>query len=177
MTATFDIRPIVPDDTDGLLALWRETWSATYGSVLGAGAVAAMLAGLDRNGIAGMLPGRGERGFCLVSQEDVVGSVVMAERGKTAYLWGLYVRPDCQRCGVGSRLLLASVLGIEVATRVEVRVLSASVPAISFYRKHGFTEVGEEQTEISDMVVKPCLVMEATTERLLKGGARTCNGF
>lgn len=168
MTTTFDIRPIVPDDTDGLLALWRETWSATYGSTLGTDALAAMLAGLDQNGIAGMLPGRDERGYCLASQGEVIGSVIMAERGETAYLWGLYVRPDWQRRGIGSRLLRGSALGIEAATRVEVRVLSVSVAAISFYRKHGFTGIGEEDTEISDRVVRPCLVMAASTERLLK---------
>ncbi|PIO96380.1 GNAT family N-acetyltransferase [Pleomorphomonas carboxyditropha] len=78
----------------------------------------------------------------------------------------MYVRPDWQRRGAGSRLLLAGALGIQAAKRIEIRVLGSSPAAISFYRKHGFAEIDEELTEIFDKIEKPCLVMEVSVDTL-----------
>lgn len=87
MTATFDTRLIAPKDVDGLLALWRETWIATYGIVLGAGTLANMLAELDQHEATGMLPGADDRGYCIALRKEIIGSAIIAERGETAYLW------------------------------------------------------------------------------------------
>jgi hypothetical protein len=48
-----------------------------------------MLEDLERRGVAALLPGTGERGYCAVRDGGVVGSAVVAERGRTAYLWGM----------------------------------------------------------------------------------------
>ena len=83
-------RLVTPEDAPGLVALWRETWTKTYGPSLGPSALDAMLQPLNE-GAASMLPGNGERGYCLVLGGEIIGSAVVRELGKIAYLWGMYV--------------------------------------------------------------------------------------
>lgn len=125
-----------------------------------------MLQDLDRNGTAAMLPGSGERGYCITSDHEIHGSVIVAERGDTAYLWGMYVHPSRQRQGLGSRLLHGVAIEIETAEKVEIRVLASSPAAISFYKKHGFMESGSEKIEILNSVEAAALVMNASVKNL-----------
>ena len=129
MQASF--RDITGDDASGLITLWREAWSSTYGVTLGQAALLGMLADLERNGTASML-GSDERGYCLASGHEIYGSVIIAERGRVAYLWGMYVHPRRQRIGLGSRLLLGAAARIRSAPKVEIRVLLSSSGAVIF---------------------------------------------
>ncbi len=113
-----------------------------------------------------MLPGSGERGYCIASDHQILGSAIVAERGAIAYLWGMYVHPSQQRKGLGSRLLYGVASTIEVARKVEGRVLVSSPMAIGFYRKHSFAETGDETIEIMDSVMASTVVMSASIERL-----------
>ena len=106
-----------------------------------------------------MLPENGERGYCVTSDGCLLGSAIVSERAGTAYLWGLYVLPDRQRGGLGS-LLLAKVLSeLKGAESLEVRVLQTSEVAQTFYRKHGFTEVGREDSELLGDIKTELIVM------------------
>ncbi|MFK0165312.1 GNAT family N-acetyltransferase [Rhizobium sp. NPDC090279] len=164
MTSSF--RAIIADDTADLLNLWRDAWSATYSSSLGQNALSSMLKDLERNGAASMLPGSGERGYCIASSGRLHGSAIVAERGTVAYLWGMYVHPSQQRKGFGTLLLAGVAEEIETAERIEVRVLVSSPAAIDFYRKHGFVETGREMIEILGSVEAAALVMSVCTESL-----------
>ncbi|TIX90030.1 GNAT family N-acetyltransferase [Rhizobium sp. P44RR-XXIV] len=161
-----NFRATTPDDAADLLRLWRDTWTATYGSSLGQSALSAMLKDLEHNGTASMLPGSGERGYCIASDHEIDGSAIFAERDGVAYLWGMYVHPSQQRRGLGSRLLHGVAGEIETAEKVEVRVLVSSPAAINFYRKHGFTETGREKTELINSVETATLVMCTSVENL-----------
>lgn len=164
MQASF--REITSDDASGLTTLWREAWSSTYGATLGQAALLGMLADLERNGTASMLPGSDERGYCLASGHEIYGSVIIAERRRIAYLWGMYVHPRQQRIGWGSRLLLGAAARIRSAPKVEIRVLLSSSGAVDFYRKHSFMETGTENVEILETINAEALVMQADTESL-----------
>jgi ribosomal protein S18 acetylase RimI-like enzyme len=156
-----EIRDILERDTDQLLALWRATWTSTYASSLGFEALAGMLDELERNGVSGMLPGNDERGLCAASDGKIMGSVIVAERGRKAYIWGLYVMPECQRSGLGTKLLMAAVEALAPEIKIEVRVLLTSIPATFFYRKHGFVEIDSERTELPGNVSVSTAVMNA----------------
>ena len=154
-----EVRPATLNDAPGLIALWREVWPAAYEATLGPETVWAMLSDLEARGLRAMLPGKDERGYCAVSDGRIVGSAIVAERGGTAYLWGMYVHPTFQRTGIGARLLAAAVSSVSTAERLEARVMQPSPGAIAFYRKHGFRAVGEEMTEIMAALPMRTLVM------------------
>ncbi|AGB73935.1 GNAT family N-acetyltransferase [Rhizobium tropici] len=155
----FEIREITKSDTSDLIHLWRETWTATYGPSLGDDVLAKMLADLDENGTASMLPENGERGYCVTSDRRLLGSAIVLERGSTAYLWGLYVLPDRQRGGLGSALLAKVVSELKGAQSLEIRVLQTSEVAQTFYRKRGFTEVGREDSKLLGDIKTELIVM------------------
>ena len=161
-----NFRATTPDDAAKLMGLWRDAWTATYGPSLGENALSAMLKDLEQNGTASMLPGSGERGYCIASDQEIHGSAIVAERGGVAYLWGMYVHPSQQRQGLGSRLLHGVAAEIETAEKVEIRVLGSSPAAISFYRKHGFIETGHETVELMNSVETETLVMSADVKSL-----------
>ncbi|WP_207483651.1 GNAT family N-acetyltransferase [Arenibaculum pallidiluteum] len=140
------IREIATSDGPALRALWRETWTATYGPSLGTEALAAMLGQLDAADPATMLPAADERGLCALLGGGIVGSVIFAERNRTACLWGLYVQPSRQRRGIGTLLLEAAAARLETSDRMEVRVLESSSGAVAFYRKHGFS-ISHQETD------------------------------
>ena len=77
--------------------LYGATFTATYGPALGPTALAAMLAALDASELRHMVPGKDERAAVAVLVGQVVGSAMSAERGRVAYLWGMYVHPVRQR--------------------------------------------------------------------------------
>ncbi|WP_419787566.1 GNAT family N-acetyltransferase [Pseudodesulfovibrio sp.] len=50
-------------------------------------------------------------------------------------LAAVFVRPDCQRCGLGGFLLAQAK---SLRERIELSVYEENGPALEFYRKHGF---------------------------------------
>jgi ribosomal protein S18 acetylase RimI-like enzyme len=145
------VRPVRPDDQLELLGLWRDTWTATYSATLGPDGMAAMLSEFAT--IEDMLPGDGELGFCAVSGQSLIGSVIVRERGAAAYLWGMYVSPAHHRRGVGASLLAAATGALVTAATVEARVLTSSRRAYSFYTTHGFRETGQETTVLGGLTL------------------------
>jgi ribosomal protein S18 acetylase RimI-like enzyme len=49
---------------------------------------------------------------------------------------------------------------------MQARVLHTSKAALSFYRSHGFAEVGTELTELPGNVMVPTAIMEVAVEAL-----------
>jgi ribosomal protein S18 acetylase RimI-like enzyme len=163
------LRELSEDDATGLIDLWRTTWTVTYGPNLGGDVLSGMLADLDKHGMNCLLPGKGERGYCIASAEYLQGSIIVAERGNTAYLWGLYVLPSNQRRGLGSRLLFGAVSRLKKARKLEIWVLKSNAAALAFWRKKGFTEMEWERMELLGNAVGDAIVMEAAVVSLKDG--------
>lgn len=162
-----DIRPInAQTDAEQLIAHWRSVWPITYLPGLGPAAVDEMLAELDQSGISSMLPDTGERGFCAIADGRIVGTIIIAERGPTAYVWGLYVHPSAQRAGVGTRLFKCAIRSVETAKRVELSVLTTSPWAYDFYRKQGLKKVSEGDSEVFGSIAVKRSVMKALVSDL-----------
>ncbi|MBB4952856.1 ribosomal protein S18 acetylase RimI-like enzyme [Agrobacterium vitis] len=70
-----------------------------------------------------MLPGSGERGYCIADGQDIQASAIVVERGSVAYLWGMYVHPNCQRQWLGSMLLKGVASQIVTSSDIEIRAL------------------------------------------------------
>ncbi|WP_354042074.1 GNAT family N-acetyltransferase [Devosia sp. UYZn731] len=154
----FHVRTATRDDAPNLIAVWRETWPATYAATLGAHAVEAMLDDLDRHGTASLFPQVGAAGLCLLDGDEVVGTAIHSVGRSVVYLWGMYVMPRHQRFGAGT-LLYRSVREAAGEQSVEVRVVQSSHQAVNFYRKLGFQTVGQGATEIMPQVKAVCLTL------------------
>lgn len=142
-----------------MVAFWRDVWTGTYGPSLGPSRLAGLLAGLERDGHRAMLTGTGERCLCAMADGHLAGTVIWRERGRTAYVWGMYVGLTRQRSGIGSSLLLAAAGNLTSSRCLEVRVLATSPWAVAFYRKHGFEVTGTERTALMDDEAAETLVM------------------
>ena len=59
--------------------------------------------GADRFDLHGMLPAKDEeRAGVAVRAGTIIGSAIIAERGRAAFLWGMYIHLAEQRQGVGT---------------------------------------------------------------------------
>ena len=166
MANAVSIRDACASDRGGIRDLYRATFTATYGPTLEPSALAAMLAALDASELRHMLPGQDERAAVAVLAGQVVGSAVSAERGRVAYLWGMYVHPAQQRQGIGTALL-GHVLGwLSLTASVEVCVLPSSPWAVAFYGRHGFQQTGQESFEAAPGHAVQALVMTVSRTTL-----------
>ncbi len=149
-----------PDiDASDLAAFWQLVWRSTYVGQIGPAATEEMCLALRRDGAARLLPGNGEVLSVARHEGALVGTLIARWRGRTCYVWGVYVHSDWQRRGLGSALM-EKVLGeAQGDAEFEVRVLHASEPAQAFYRRFGFVARGEEDFEISASRSEPATIL------------------
>lgn len=141
---TLHIRPATHDDLAAVSALLAETWHATYDGIYGAGRVAEITSrwhavgrlalGLDQPGTSFLIAEDGGR---------IVGTVslVRGEDG-TLDLKRLYVLPEAQSQGIGSRLLETALAAFHDTTAIRLEVEPANASAIRFYERNGFAVTG-----------------------------------
>ena len=80
---------------------------------------------------------------CYVEDNDVVGVMGIQRRGDVALIRHAYVRTKRRGGGIGSVLLRELIKG---STKpILIGTWAAATWAISFYEKHGFKMVGEEE--------------------------------
>jgi ribosomal protein S18 acetylase RimI-like enzyme len=165
------IRPWTSADTPGLRAMYRETWHATYGRTLSAPVLQALLALLDAPGLSAILPAADGRATVAdaggSAAAEIVGSIIVAERGRTAYIWAMYVAPGYQRQGLGRALLRQGTGWLSTAETLEVRVIRSSTGAMAFYEAFGFRETAIEDTNLGggdgrDVLLLQTVVMTAS---------------
>lgn len=75
---------------------------------------------------------------------DLLGAIAWADDGQQLELSKVMVHPAAMRRGVAS-ILLERVLADSGAPRVVVATGRDNVPAVAFYRRHGFDHAGDEQ--------------------------------
>lgn len=149
-----EIRDVRPSDADGVRAVARASFDASYGHALeddtieqvveteyapeaieeGLASGASIVVAATDAGLAGFAQGR------LVQGEPLVGDV----------LW-LHVHPDERGRGVGVRLLGALLDSFEDddAGLVRGHVIEANEEGTAFYERHGFERVSTNEVEIA----------------------------
>jgi GNAT superfamily N-acetyltransferase len=92
--------------------------------------------------------------FVAVSDGDLVGMAAADQRDVPGVIrvWGMWVRPDRRRLGLGRALLQALVdwARIEKADRIRLGVSKSNRPAHELYRTEGFIPTGDRRTLRSD---------------------------
>lgn len=165
------IAEMKPSDRADVKNLLKRCWSETYTDELGQQIASGLVAQLDLDDFAGLLPGD-ETVFLARDSKRVRGCAFSAARHGTTYLWGCYVLPAYQRQGIGRKLLISAVNAHSLENRVELIVLKSSMPAVSFYKSMGFQLTSDEWFELLPGVVLAAEKLTTTTAKLNKNQAR-----
>jgi ribosomal protein S18 acetylase RimI-like enzyme len=135
---TLVLRPGRVEDAAALRALGEAVVPATYGRV--DPAYAAMM--LDRWWATDRLAESLERLPHVVAEVEgqLVGAANLGRRDERWVMWKLYVHPDQQRRGLGTRLL-GEIVGLVEGDALWLEHVDGNDAAAGFYRGHGFVEV------------------------------------
>lgn len=166
--SSFSIVEMHPIDRDDVARLVAKSWTETYVRELGSDIVARLVDQLDRDDMAGLLPGTDATVFLARGRNGLRGCAISAARHGTTYLWGLYVLQEFQRIGVGRELVERAVRAHGLENSVELTVLKSSVSARRFYRSLGFQFASDERFEILPGVSLPAEKMRAPASELVR---------
>lgn len=141
-----------------------ETWHATYDSIYGAERVTEIT---DEWYSAASLKARLVRPnseFLIADDGKRIGGTAFAAATSDPaiiLLHQLYVRPDCQRKGIGKLLLDEIEESFPEARILRLEVEQANGPAVAFYRVNGFLPAGST-SDCGGGSGLPALVFEKT---------------
>lgn len=143
---TFFVRTAGAADLEAISQLLGETWHATYDHIYGAERVSEITR--SWHSVEALRPriNRLNSEFLVADDGTRLGGMAYAAAtagdGKMVVLHQLYVRPGCQRQGIGRDLLAEISDCFPTARTLRLEVEEANTPAIDFYRAHGFTQTG-----------------------------------
>ncbi|MCE7028268.1 GNAT family N-acetyltransferase [Jiella avicenniae] len=163
---TFFVRTASRSDLQAISDLLGETWHDTYDGIYGPAKVAEITA--SWHSVTALEPRltRPESEFVVADDGTRLGGVAFAASSdpekKLVVLHQLYVRPQCQRQGIGRDLLDEIVDAFPDAARIRIEVEAANEKAIRFYETHGFAEVGRTANCGAEDSGIPALVYEKT---------------
>ncbi|HID17542.1 TPA: ribosomal-protein-alanine N-acetyltransferase [Candidatus Bathyarchaeota archaeon] len=88
---------------------------------------------------------------CLM-EGRVVGYIVASLKNGEGHILSLAVHPNYRRRGIGSALLAKALtlMRIDGAWRVKLEVSENNVPALEFYKSHGFKIIGRIESYYED---------------------------
>lgn len=146
----FTIERAKVEEVDPIKQVLSETWVATYGDHLSPSTIKQVTThwhdpGLLRSQIE--KPGD----YFAVAKDDgkIIGlvNVVVLSRDEL-HLSRLYVRPQYQGMGVGTRLLNAAIASYPDATIIRLGVEQQNAKGHSFWRKQKFVDIGTNIEQI-----------------------------
>lgn len=158
------VRTASERDADQVRALLEETFHATYDPYYGAAQVRRMIEGWHSSAAikSRILKKGGE--FLVADNGKEIGGMGYAamypKMAKTAMLHQLYVRPSCQREGVGRDIFAELETCFPDAEIMRLEVALQNTGAISFYARLGFVEVDRMEEFGGPASGLPAIIME-----------------
>ena len=142
------IRDVAESDVPAVRDVLVTTWHATYDPIYGPEKVAEVVASWHTvPRLAGQI-GQPGAAFLLAAKSGRVVATAHANRAAdgSVRLNRLYVLPEEQGSGVGSRLLKAALARFPEAERITLEVEPRNTAAIAFYERHGFRSERQQST-------------------------------
>ncbi len=139
------IRTAGAADLDAVQSLLRETWHQVYDPILGREAVAEVSARWHAKPLLERQLRERHSSFLVALDRALVVAHGFATVREPAVLVvsRLYVRPSHQRQGIGGKLLASFCARHTNASVVRLFVAAANPLGVSFWRREGFSAVGE----------------------------------
>ncbi|CAM3743608.1 Acetyltransferase [Pseudomonas reidholzensis] len=141
-----NIRRLTPDDLPSASALCLDAFTQAVAPSLSAQGVATFGAVASAQAFAARMEGDNLMLVCVA--EGAVKGVIELKEGRHVAM--MFVAPDWQRRGVGTRLMQAA---LEQA-RAEVVTVKASLSSVPAYERYGFVLAGEVG-EFAGLVYQP----------------------
>lgn len=144
---TLQVRVAGSDDLAGLKDVAERTWRHTYAGKIPDDDINAFLqSNYNLERLAFVRESMGDGMLVVISNAQVVGYVMITkDRDGIAQIWAIYVLPEWQRQGVGTRLWRAALDRARHLESPELAlwVLSENTPARRFYEQQGAHAAGE----------------------------------
>lgn len=145
---TVELRTASMADLDGIVRVFLACWRESYRGVLPVPAIEAMSDERARalwQRVLGSETGE----VVVASQDEILGVTRFAASGNRGDVHSLYVSPDAQGLGVGSRLLRIATerLATQGVTDAALWVFANNVASLEFYRRQGWLPDGSERTQ------------------------------
>jgi GNAT superfamily N-acetyltransferase len=138
------LRRAVPEDAPGLRALGEVVVPATYGPIDPAYAEFTLETWWD---VDGMKRSVADIWHVVAEREGTIVGVANLGRSEGRWvMWKLYVHPDAQGAGLGSRLLEATLDQVPEGQPLSLEYVDGNQRAAVFYAAHGFVESHREPT-------------------------------
>lgn len=125
-----EIRAMMPEDYDGLYALWTACKGMGLNDVDD-----------SRQGIERYLRRNPGTSFVAVADGEVIGCIMAGHDGRRGYIYHTAVRPDHRREGIGAALVKAAMdaLRAEQISKVALVAFSRNEAGNAFWARMGFT--------------------------------------
>jgi len=155
MATSTDLRTAQRDDLEDIAELFLACWQTSYRDVLPP-ALVAMYGPSEARALwqRSFERGAGERRVVVADdvEHGIVGVVVTGREpghADTGHIFSLYVDPEAQGLGIGSRLMAAAIerFAAEGLSRASLWVFAANRHALEFYERFGWLPDGTERVE------------------------------
>jgi len=157
------VRQAYPSDAPSIARVHVETWRATYAGLLPDRVLSGMREETHRASWTRLLKSPRSRELVLVAEEDGVGVVGFVSAGSVrtrlehydGEIYTLYVAPDYQNQGVGSRLLETALQRLDEQDMRGVMLwVLARNPSRFFYEAMGGTAVASRKERLWGVVLR-----------------------
>ena len=157
------IRRAVAADASALSVMLTETWHENFDQELGPDVVSDICErtyAVDK--LTEQFHDAGHLALIAKSDEKIVGHALGHVAADRLFVDRLYVHPEAQRSGVGTRLYQALLDDLPPSHCIRLEVIRSNTKARAFYARQGFGIVAEMNECLGAQNV-PSLVMEKTT--------------
>jgi ribosomal protein S18 acetylase RimI-like enzyme len=152
----FSIERATVDEVDQIKQVLSETWVATYADHLSRSTIEQVTTlWHDPGFLRSQIEKPGDYFAMAKDAGTIIGLITVVASNGELHLARLYVRPEYQRKGVGTRLLNAAIASYPGAAVIRLEVEQQNAKALAYWRSQKFVDSGTNIAQVGtdEMVV------------------------